>query len=186
MLKRVAFALIAMMILVACGSEQSTAPVAPPTTGVNDPARDIADQALAFSYAKAFDKAAPLFEQAAEAGNRPAQYYLGLLYARGDGVDQSFDEAFKWLQKAAMGGHPKAAYHLGEMHVKGEGVAVDHVTALAWFWVGTTLGDRYSEKRLRAVAPRLTPDEMGRSKTLSTELYAKIPHDLKVKRKSLH
>ncbi len=185
MLRRVVIILVAMTLL-ACGSEQTSAPVTPPTTSVNDPGREIADQALALSLANKFDEAAPLFRQAAEQGNRPAQYFLGLLYARGDGVAQSYDEAFKWLHKAGMGGHPKAAYHLGEMHVKGEGVAVDHVTALAWFWVGTTLGDRYSETRLRTVAPRLTPEEMGRAKTLSTKLYAEIPHDLKIDRQSLH
>ncbi|GAV19392.1 localization factor PodJL [Mariprofundus micogutta] len=185
MFKRVALVLITFTLL-ACSSEQPAAPAVPPTTHVNDPAKDIADQAMALAFAKEFDKAAPLFREAAEQGNRPAQYYLGLLYGRGDGVEQSYDEAFKWLYKAGMGGHPKAAYHLGEMHVKGEGVEVSHIKALAWFWVGTTLGDRYSETRLRAVAPRLTPDEMGKAKAMSSELMASIPHDMKVKRKSLH
>lgn len=186
MLKKIAVAFVCLSLLAACGSEQPSVPATIPVTAGNDPAKEIADKALALSYAKQFDQAAALFKQAAEQGNRPAMYFLGLLYARGDGVSQDINQAFKWLHQAAMGGHPKAVYHLGEMYVKGEGTETDHVKAMAWFWVGTTLGDRYSEKRLRAVAPRLNATEIGDAKVLSKELVKSIPHDLKVERKSLH
>lgn len=186
-MKRALF-LFCVIALISC-SDDATPPskvVAPPVTGVSDPGEAIADQALLLASEGSHQKAAELFMQAAQQGNRPAQYFIGLMYARGDGVQQNFEEAFRWLHKAAWGGHPKAVYHLGEMYVQGDGVEIDHVKAMAWFWVGTTLGDRYSEKRLRATAPRLSHEEMSEAKLLSKEINRKIPHDLKIERMRLH
>ena len=188
MLKKIALMFVCVG-LISCGSDapsSSTNNSPPPVTGVSDPAEAVADQALQLASAGDHTKAAELFLQAAEQGNRPAQYFIGLYYARGEGVTQDFGKSFKWLEKASMGGHPKAMYHLGEMYVHGDGVEVDHVKAMAWFWVATTLGERYAEKRLRAVSPRLTAEEMGDAKMLSKELYSKMPLDMKIDRIQLH
>jgi len=182
MFKKIALLLLTVT-LISCGSE---APVVPQVTGVNDPGEAVADQALLLASKGDHSKAAALFLQAAEQGNRPAQYFIGLYYARGEGLPQDFSKSFEWLHKASMGGHPKAIYHLGEMYVHGDGVEVDHVQAMAWFWVATTLGERYAEKRLRAVAPRLSAEEIGEAKLLSKELYKKVPHDLEIERIQLH
>ncbi|MFQ5582349.1 MAG: tetratricopeptide repeat protein [Mariprofundaceae bacterium] len=182
--------------LVACGEDTSEPPrsvdVAPAkqaakvTAAVPEPAQGIYEQGMAYARDNDNIRAAEFFQQAAEKGNRHAQYQLGLLFARGAGVKQDFKEARAWLHRAAMGGHPKAQYHLGEMYVRGDGVKEDHVEALAWFWLATTLGDRYSEKRLRAIAPRLTPEQMAEAKIRSDVLWKQIPHDLKIKRFSMH
>jgi TPR repeat protein len=47
-------------------------------------------------------KAAELFKKAAEAGNSKAQLCLGILYSKGEGVDQSETDAYKWLLIAAQ------------------------------------------------------------------------------------
>jgi len=39
-------------------------------------------------------------ERAANAGNRAAEYNLGLRFRDGDGVTKNADEAEKWLDKA--------------------------------------------------------------------------------------
>jgi TPR repeat protein len=41
------------------------------------------------------------YRKAAEQGNGPAQYYLGLMYAQGRGVPQDFVQAHMWLNLAA-------------------------------------------------------------------------------------
>ncbi len=41
-------------------------------------------------------------------GNPEAQYQLGIMYAKGDGVNKDRDRANKWLRKAANQGHAKA------------------------------------------------------------------------------
>jgi TPR repeat protein len=178
--------ILLVAILPACNSEQATKQKAAYIFSTSDPAGDITDKAVSLARNKKTAEAVVLFTQAAEQGNRAAQYFLGLMYARGDGLEQDFHQAYKWLLKAGMGGHPKAMYHLGVMFVNGDGVEEDVVRAQEWFWLGATAGDRYSEKRLRAITPRLSADEIAIAAKQSKALWQKIPHDLKVERFSMH
>lgn len=58
----------------------------------------------------------------AEQGNSTAQNYLGLMYAKGQGVTQDYQQAFYWFAKAADLGHGSAHNSLGIMYYKGHGV----------------------------------------------------------------
>jgi len=115
---------------------------------------------------------------AAEKGDRMAQYELGLIYAKGTQVKQDFAKAHDLLKKAAMQGVPKAQYHLGEMYVWGDGVEVNYPEAIVWFWLGTSLGDKYAQKRLRAMTTRIDSVELANAKARVDELWKIIPHDL--------
>jgi TPR repeat protein len=57
-------------------------------------------------------RAARLFERAARVGHRRAEFNLGILYLRGQGVPRDLVEARAWLQKAAAGDAPYALYAL--------------------------------------------------------------------------
>lgn len=119
--------------------------------------------------------------------DRIAQYELGLIYARGaDLVPQDYAKARDLLFKASMQGVPQAQYHLGEMYVWGDGVEVDYAEATVWFWLATSLGDRYSQKRLRAINTRISNQELADAKVKVDHLWKEIPHDLKIEKKSLH
>jgi TPR repeat protein len=48
------------------------------------------------------------FRQAAEKGNRDAQYGLGMAYLRGKGIQKSDSLAYDWLKKSADAGHVEA------------------------------------------------------------------------------
>lgn len=52
--------------------------------------------------------AAVWFFKAAQAGHPEGQYYLGLLFMAGTGVDKDADEAMKWIRRAADAGHEPA------------------------------------------------------------------------------
>lgn len=62
-----------------------------------------------------FNKAVICFKKAAESGNKKAQYYLGICYKNGEGVDKDYTEASKWYEKAAEQGHVYAQYRLGNL-----------------------------------------------------------------------
>ena len=47
-------------------------------------------------------------KKSAEEGQAEAQYFLGLIYFIGKGVDRDKQEALKWFRKAAEQGHAKA------------------------------------------------------------------------------
>ena len=72
-------------------------------------------------YKAAFEIWKPL----AEKGNSTAQFNLGLMYDKGDGVRQNFPKAVRWYRLAAKQGNVSAQFNLGLMYYKGEGVARD-------------------------------------------------------------
>ncbi len=69
----------------------------------------------------------------AEQGNAAAQYSVGYLYHRGEGVLPDLKQAAKWYRKAAKQGDPEAQLNLGLMYAQGEGVPRNYVQAYKWF-----------------------------------------------------
>ena len=49
---------------------------------------------------KDFAKAAKLYRLAAKQNHKKAQYQLGMLYKKGQGVAQDYNEATRWLKKS--------------------------------------------------------------------------------------
>ena len=60
-------------------------------------------------------KAVKWYRRAAEQGNVDAQYSLGDMYARGDGVPEDDAEAVKWFRLAAEQDHADAQFSLDIM-----------------------------------------------------------------------
>ncbi len=69
----------------------------------------------------------------AEQGHASAQYSLGLLYYRGEGVLPDPKRAAKWYHKAAEQGDPDAQLNLGLMYAQGDGLKKNYTTAYKWF-----------------------------------------------------
>ncbi len=80
-------------------------------------------------HATAFQIWRPL----AERGHAAAQYSLGLLYYRGEGILPDLKQAARWYRKAADQGDPDAQLNLGLMYAQGEGVRKSYVQAYKWF-----------------------------------------------------
>jgi|TARA_A100001037_G_scaffold162077_1_gene145830 TPR repeat protein len=78
-------------------------------------------------------KAFRLFKAFAEQGHAEAQYNLGWMYSKGEGVLEDDVKAVYWYRKAAdqgfVGGHDSLEW----MYKEGEGVPQDYVQASAWF-----------------------------------------------------
>ena len=70
---------------------------------------------------------------AAESGDRSAQYNLGLIYKKGDGVPRNDKVALKWWTLAAQQGHPKAALNVGVMHERGDTIPQNIAVAIKWY-----------------------------------------------------
>lgn len=69
----------------------------------------------------------------AEQGQAIAQFDLGLMYDKGEGVIQDYKQAVHWFTKAAEQGLASAQYNLGVMYNKGEGVAQDYKKTVYWY-----------------------------------------------------
>ena len=72
-------------------------------------------------------------QRLATQGKAIAQFDLGVMHYRGDGVLQDYAEASKWFRKAAGQGLPEAQFNLGLLYSKGQGVDKDSLEALKWF-----------------------------------------------------
>ena len=78
--------------------------------------------------------------QAAEQGEAKAQYNLGVMYAKGEGVPEDDREAVKWFRLAAEQGDAMAQHNLGVMYDKGEGVPKDDREAVRWYRMAAEQG----------------------------------------------
>jgi TPR repeat protein len=85
---------------------------------------------------------------AAEQGYAGAQYNLGLMYDKGDGVPQDYKTAVKWYRLAAEQGNALAQYNLGNMYEKGKGVPQDYKTAVKWSRLAAEQGDAVAQFNL--------------------------------------
>ena len=65
-------------------------------------------------YATALREWTPLAKQ----GNASAQFNLGLMYRKGQGVPQDYKTAVKWYRLAAEQGNASAQFNLGVMYDK--------------------------------------------------------------------
>ncbi len=80
-------------------------------------------------YATALREWRPLAEQ----GNANSQFFLGVMYDKGQGVRQDLREAARWFRKAAEQGVAEAQFFLGFIYGKGLGVPQDYAKAHMWY-----------------------------------------------------
>lgn len=80
-----------------------------------------------------FTEAHDAWLQAANQGHSNAQYGLGVLYERGDGVTRDLKEAARWFTLAAKQDHSLAQYKLGIWYLNGLYFEKDILLAKKWF-----------------------------------------------------
>ena len=86
--------------------------------------------------------------KAAEQGDAVAQFNLGSMYRKGQGVRQDYQEAIRWFRLAAEQGDAVAQFNLGVMYYGGEGVPQDYEEALRWFRLAAEQGDAVAQFKL--------------------------------------
>ena len=136
----------------------------------------------------------------AKAGDAEAQYELGIMYLKGQGVEQDREEALLWLQKASDGGNEQATSKLGRvkqqqekfeqlaakaqagdidaqyevamMYLKGRGVRQSGKQARKWLAKGAEQGDERAITRLGIV--NYKGEEGPRDYSLALELLNRV------------
>ena len=76
----------------------------------------------------------------AEQGNGMAQYNLGIMFQRGQGVAKDDNQAAYWFRQVAEQGVDRAEFNLAEMYKKGQGVAKDDAQAFHWYKLAADRG----------------------------------------------
>ncbi|WP_217619318.1 tetratricopeptide repeat protein, partial [Achromobacter sp. GbtcB20] len=78
-------------------------------------------------------------------GDCAAQFNLGLMYKRGQGVDASGKQALYWFRQAAAAGDRGAQRQPGLAYAEGLGGKPDPRRALAWLQRAAGHGDREAQ-----------------------------------------
>ena len=135
--------------------------------------KDIWDDAFASMKRDDYPTGVRLFRAMAEMGYPGAQFQLGFLYRRGDGVPQDYAEAAKWLQLAANQGHVWAQSNLAFMYRDGVGVPQDYAKAHMCFNLASTgapAKDRANFVEYRdELAKKMTPAQITDAQKLARD-----------------
>ncbi len=121
-------------------------------------------------YDKSYLEMRSLAEQS---NHKLAQYYLGVMYANGQGVEQDYNTAAKWYRKSAEQAVAPAQYRLGELYMNGQGLPRDSEFAYAWFSVAAEADHKDAKQALDDVIETLSPEELAEAKKLSAEYKQK-------------
>jgi len=98
-----------------------------------------------------------------------SQYYLGVMYMKGQGVEQDYEEASKWLRGAAEKGVPQAQYKLATLYTEGQGVPQDYEYAYIWYSVGAAHKHQLSLNAVDGAKEKLSPEELKEADKVITE-----------------
>jgi Protein kinase domain/Sel1 repeat len=89
------------------------------------------------------------YRKAAEHGDAEAQFRLGLMYLRGQGVQADKSVGFDWVHKAAAQGHAAAQNRLGNAYEDGAiGVHPNLVSASDWYARAAAQGNGFAQASL--------------------------------------
>ncbi len=115
------------------------------------------------------------YRDAALRGEAEAQFQLGFMYYRGEGVTQSHVQAADWFRRAAEQGHAKAQNNLGVMCAEGQGVTQDRVTSYMWFSLASAANPEASTAALKLLESRMTPEQIAEGKRRAEEWLKQHP-----------
>ncbi len=96
------------------------------------------------NYRSAFRILSPLAEQ----GHAEAQYYLGLMHHKGQGVPRDSRVAIRWYTAAAEQGHANAQNNLGFIYDNAQGVPRNYADALKWYTAAAEQGHANAQNNL--------------------------------------
>ena len=105
--------------------------------------------------------------------NALAQYYLGMMYLKGQGVEKNYEEAGKWFRKGAENRLPQAQYRLAELYTEGEGVPRDFEFAYIWYSVGAAHQHKLSQNAVEKARTKLSKNELAEADKMVAEFIEK-------------
>ena len=103
----------------------------------------------------------------AEQGNAKAQYNLGVMYDKGQGVPQDYKEAVKWFRLSAEQGDEIAQYNLGLMCFYGQGVPQDYVSAHMWFNLSGSNGNKSAIHNRKVVEKKMSKQQIEKAQEMA-------------------
>ena len=111
------------------------------------------------------------YAKAAAQGHVKSQLNLGLLYYRGDVVEQDLEAALKWLTTAAKQDSSEAQGYLGNMYTQGAGVTQNQLKGLMWLILAVENTDKRfvnrHTKMLNYTSSQMSAEQIAQAKQLA-------------------
>jgi hypothetical protein len=121
---------------------------------------DFNDGVVAYLMAD-YEKAFSTMQSLAETSDHGyAQYYMAMMYLKGQGVDQNYKVASEWFRRASEKNIPQAQYKLGDLYFNGRGVPKDYENAYIWYSVGASHKHELSVSSVKKAKEKLSDDEL--------------------------
>ena len=142
--------------------------------GINSARADFNDGVVAYlmgDYEKAYNTMISLAKTDEKDGL--AQYYIGMMYLKGQGVAQDYHEASEWLRKASENRLPQAQYKLANLYTIGEGVPKDYEFAYLWYSAGAAHNHALSINAVEKAKARLSENELKEAQKQLAEFIKK-------------
>ena len=114
------------------------------------------------------------YTEAAENGDRAAQFKVGVLYGLGLGVGQDYFQAVHWYRRAAELGFAQAQSNLGFMYGTGRGVPQDYVQAYAWYNIAAAGGEDTARANRDVVAEKMSRSQIEEAQRVSNQLFGRL------------
>ena len=127
---------------------------------------------IAWFYSAPYFALKELKTQAAN-GDEIAQFNLGVLYAKGQGVPQDYAKARELFEKAAAQGNADGQVRLGMLYAYGGGVPQDYAKAHMWLSLAATQGNKDVAKERDKVAMKMTPAQLVEAQRLVQQCQAR-------------
>jgi len=109
----------------------------------------------------------------AERGDAQSQFNVGGRLSRGEGVGRDIAGAVYWYRRAAVQGFVPAQTILGIFHSGYQDFPTDTVRSYAWLSIAIEQGSTHAKRARDIVLTLMTPEQIARSKELSSELWEK-------------
>ena len=132
------------------------------------------EKGLDYYNKKNYKKAVYWLTKSAQQGILEAQYNLGVMYEKGDGVPQNYKQAVYWYTKSAQQGFPQAQNNLGLMYDKGEGVPKNYIHSYAWTNLAVSNNNQQARKGMVSLEKVMTPKQIAAAQELSTKISGTI------------
>ncbi len=105
----------------------------------------------------------------ADTGDAEAEYRVGMMYERGEGIPVQPKQAANWYRKAAEQAYSHAQIALGMLYAKGQGVLQDYVQAHMWLILASAEGVIEASKERDKLAEKMTPVQIAEAQRMARE-----------------
>ena len=100
-------------------------------------------------------------------GDAKAQFQLGWMYSKGQGVPKDNTEAVKWYRLAADQGGAGAQFRLGYMYAAGEGVPKNDIKAYVWYSLAKAQSYRGAVELIEMLKEDMSREQIAEGQALA-------------------